>query len=335
MAKKVEETNLDFDLDLGQEDNKEQLNISDNTEELSAQIFAVEKSDEGFINPLKSERVVVRFLPKTYLRVTDPKHVLYGGMAEGSKRTFVVPVNTAGSFIEVLSKSEQAYLEEFMGYPTGTLSASRRKNNFFSMGNPEGISKVVLEKRDNYLDLSIPEDFIKYKILLANKDTIAPSLKHMQNYPKATYQFVIISEGEEQSRESENLNSIQKSYMEFGKIDSDYDKLKFIVETIEGKPLARGTKIDFIKSRINAIIQSNSKLFLAAATDNLLDTKVVIKKAVESGIISMRGNFLYLTEGNIPLCGNNAEPTLNNAAQFLNLPKNQDMLLTIQAKLKL
>jgi hypothetical protein len=42
----------------------------------------------------------------------------------------------------------------------------------------------------------------------------------------------------------------------------------------------------------------------------------------------------YLTENNIPLCSNNEEPTLNNAARFLNLPKNQTIKLMLEGKLK-
>lgn len=252
-------------------------------------------------------------------------------MSESSKRTFVVPINNSGTLVEVLTPEEQVYLENIMGLEEGDLSVLRKKNNYWIEGNG-GISKVTLEKRDNILDLSSPEDFIRYKILLANKETIAPSLKHMEDFPKATYQFVLVSKEEEQKSESANMTSTMQSYMEFGKISDDKDKLRFIVEIMNGRSLSRNINIDQLKTLVNQIIQSKPKNFLSVVRDDLLDTKVLLRKAVQAGIVGMRGNYFFLREGNIPLCPDNAEPTLNVAAAFLNMPKNKEMLFTIQAK---
>ena len=119
--------------------------------------------------------------------VTDPKHILYGGMAEDAVRVFVVPKLTTGTYVNVLTNSEMAFLEEYLGMTKGTLSVYKKVDNFWSDANPQGINKVKLKKQDNYLDLSVPEDYIRYKILLANKDYIAPSLKDLEAQHKATY----------------------------------------------------------------------------------------------------------------------------------------------------
>ena len=75
-------------------------------------------------------------------------------------------------------------------------------------------------------------------------------------------------------------------------------------------------------------------LFVIAifAEDKLLSTKVLIRKAVENGLISKRGTFYYLTKENLPLCENNEDPTLNTAAKYLNLPKHQEIKLMLEAK---
>jgi hypothetical protein len=109
--------------------------------------------------------------------VTNPKHVLYGGMAETAVRTFVVPMLSSGVYVNVLTDSEKAFLEEVMGLEYNALSIYKKENNFWDDANDFGISKVKLQKQDNYLDLSNPEDYIRYKILLANKDFVAPSLE--------------------------------------------------------------------------------------------------------------------------------------------------------------
>ena len=78
----------------------------------------------------------------------------------------------------------------------------------------------------------------------------------------------------------------------------------------------------------------DSKLFLKVITDPMLSNKVLIKKSIEAGLISNRGNYLYLKEDNTPLCEINEEPTLNIAAKYLNSPKHQELKFALEAKLK-
>lgn len=286
------------------------------------------------INCLRKEKVIVRHIPKQTGLVTNPKHVLYGGMSENATKTFVVPRLSSGNFVNVLTDSEKSYLEEIMGLEYNALSVYKKVDNFWDDGNEMGISKVRLTKQDNYLDLSNPEDYIKYKILLANKDYIAPSLRDLEDAPKATYQFVIIAEGEENKSATDNMSNTMKCYKEYGKIEDDINTLRVIIETIEGRPTAPNVKLDAIKSKVNNLIQANSKLFLKVITDPLLPTKVLIKKSIEAGLISNRGNFLYLRSDNTPLCEINEEPTLNIAAKYLNNPKRQDIKFMLEAKLK-
>lgn len=290
--------------------------------------------EEGPINCLRNERIIVRHIPKQSGMISNPKHALYGGMAENAVRTFVVPRLSSGIFVDVLTKKEKEFLEDVMGLEYNALSIYKKIDNFWDDSNPEGISRVKLHKHDNYLDLSNPEDYIRYKILLANKDYIAPSLKILQDSPKATYQFVIIAEGDESKSAKQAMSTTMQCYKEYGKIEEDLDTLRIIVETISGKPTAATIKLEFIQAQINDLIQANSKLFLRVITDPYLSTKVLIKKCIEQGLISNRGNFLYLTSDNSPMCEHGEEPTLNIAAKFLNTPKRQELKFALEAKLK-
>ena len=266
--------------------------------------------------------------------ITNPKHVLYGGMSENSFRVFVVPKLRSGAFVNVLTDEEKTCLEEVMGLEYNALSSLKKVDNFWDDSNPNGISQVRLTKQDNYFDLSDPVDYIKYKILLANKDYIAPSLSAVTDTPKATYQFVIISEGDETKTAKDNMSSTLRCYKEFGKIENDIDTLRVIIESIEGKPTAKTSKLEALQAKVNNLIQANSKLFLKIITDPYLPTKVLIKQAIEAGVIASRGSYLYVREDNTPLCEMNEEPTLTVAAKYLNNPKHQDLLFSIQAKVK-
>lgn len=280
------------------------------------------------INCLRNERVIVRYVPKESGIVTNPKHILYGGMAENAVKYFTVPQLESGKLVNILTDDEKEFLEDIMGLEFNALSIYKKENNYWSN------KQVRLLKQDNILDLSDPEQYIKYKILLANKDEVAPSLQALQDMPKATYKYVIIKEGEETSNARQEMSATMQAYMEYGKYEKDADTLRTIIETIDGRPLALNTKIEFLQTKINKLIQADAKLFLKVITDPLLPTKVLIKRAVEGGLIANRGGFFYLREDNSPLCSNKEDPTFNMAAKFLASPKNQALKFSIEAKLK-
>lgn len=284
--------------------------------------------DEPIINCLRNERVIVKHVPKETGIVRDPKHILYGGMAEGAVRWLTVPRLTSGMYVNVLTNAEKTCLEEVMGLEYNALSIYNKVDNFWDN------YQVRLTKQDNFLNLADPDDYIKYKVLLANKDLIAPSLQDLEDHPKATYQFVIIHENEESQASKKKMNATMQAYMEFGKIQENADILRTIIETIDGRPTSKNSKIESLQEKVGKLIQADARLFVRVATDPLLSTKVLIKKAIEGGLISNRGGMLYLKADGTPLCGDNEEPTLNIAAKYLNMPRHQELLFSLQAKLK-
>lgn len=291
--------------------------------------------EEQLINCLRNEKVCIRHIPRQSHMVTDPRHILYGGMANEAVKVFVVPKLSTGTYVNVLTNSEMAFLENHLGMEKGALSVYKKVDNFWSDANPMGISTVKLRKQDNYLDLSIPEDYIKYKILLANKDFIAPSQKDLEDHPKATYQYVILESDDQVKTAKRNMNVTRDCYMEFGKIEDDIETLATIVELIDGRNVAPSTKIDFLHTKIDSYIQANPKTLLRVMRDETLPTKVLIRRCINAGHIVKRGDYLYLKSNGTPLCGDNQEPVLNTAVAYLNNPKNQDIKLGLEGLLNL
>lgn len=325
---------------------KEEIKIDLDNEEVLTEVPKVSKTertkakriqespDVPYVNCLKKERIIVRHISRPTNLVQNPKHVLYGGMAENAVDIFVVPQLSSGMYVNILTDNEKACLEDVMQLEFNALSIYKKEDNFWDSSNSAGISKVRLTKQDTYLDLSNPEDYIRYKILLANKDYIAPSLQQLQDLPKASYKYVLITEGEEDKVANRSMNATMQCYKEFGKIEDDIDTLRVIIETLDGRPTAPNVKLEFLRNKANQLIQGDSKMFLRIITDPLLKTKVLIKKAVEASLISNRGGYLYLRSDNSPLCESNEEPTLNMAAKFISNPRHQDLKFSLEAKLK-
>jgi len=133
-------------------------------------------------NPLRPERINVKFIPREDGYIDNPKHLLYGGMMEGSVRRYGVPIiGSTGAYKNVLTNNEKAFLEKAMGLEDGALSVYKKENNYW-----DGYS-VRLVKGDNYLNLADPADYIKLKVLLVNKDFICESPEMLRNYPLPTY----------------------------------------------------------------------------------------------------------------------------------------------------
>lgn len=329
MAKKVEEIQLDLE-----EPALTEVPITTTPRASRDTERGTTHQVKPLVNCLRNERVIVRHINKPSNLVSNPKHILYGGMAENASRIYTVPRLSSGALVNVLTNDEKAFLEEELQLEINALSVHRKVDNFWDDSNDSGISRVRLLKQDTILDLSNPEDYIRYKILLANKDFIAPSLQVLQDAPKASYEYVLIIEGEETKVAQKNMSATMMCYKEFGKIENDIDTLRVIVETLDGRPTAANVKLEFLQTKANELIQGDSKLFLRVITDPMLPTKVLIKKAIEAGLISKRGTFLYLRSDNTPLCEANEEPTLNVAARYLNNPKHQDIKFALEAKLK-
>ena len=317
------------------------VEVAEMPEEAVMELQPTEKAVEtketgarGPINCLRNERIIVRYILRPTLMVQNKNHVLYGGMAETATRTFTVPRLSNGSFKNVLTNDEKEYLEQALGLEFNALSVHNRKNNFWDDSNPEGFGRVVLHKQDNYLDLSIPEEYIKYKVLLANKELICPSMQELEERPKATYQFVILSENAEASANLKKVDATKNCWKEFGKIEDDAATLKTVIELIERRPLAPKTKLDFLQSKVSSLIESDPRKVLSILKDEYLPAKVLIKKGVEKGVISWRNDLYYLREDGHPLCEMGENSTLNNAAKYLTSPKNQDLKFTLEAKVK-
>lgn len=283
--------------------------------------------EEVKTNPLRNERVYVRFVPQeNSFAGTDKKHPYYGNLADGATITLVVPMTRKGNYKNVLTNDEKDFLEEALGLDYNALSVYNTEKNYWDD------YKITLTKEGMYLDLSNPEDYIKYKVLLANTEIVAPSVKERMERPKATYRFEIVKDAEETAMENAKMDATIESYKAFGKIEDDLDTLRILVELLDARPYAQNEKPEFLRSRVNKLIQQDPKKFYQYITDPLLHAKVVLRRSVELGKVTVRGDFYYLASDGSPLCENGENPTLSMAAKYLNLPAHQDIKYILESE---
>lgn len=283
-----------------------------------------------FINCLKDKKIIVRHVPKIGGMITNPKHILYGGMAEEAIRYLTVPmVKGSNNYVKVLTDSERIFLEHIMGLKDNSLGVYNKIDNYWEN------YQIALKKQDTILDLNYPEDYIKYKILLHNDSLVAANLQALDTKPKATYQFVLISPEEEVHRAKDTMESTMECYKIFTSMSTNAEKLRAILELVESRSISKNTKIEFLQTRVNNIIQKKPALFLTIAKDPRLDTKILIGKCVDKKLINRVNSYYYLASDNSVLCETNQQPTLDMAATYLNLPKNQELKVSLETLLKI
>lgn len=305
-----------------------------NTEvESKEETVKVYSSKHELRNCLQNRRIIVRFISKPTALVQNPKHLLYGGMAENATKTYTVPMLQSGALKNILTDSEKDFLEDCMGLEHNALSIYKKENNFWMNGTEGGVSEVTLKKQDNYLDLSNPIDYIKYKILLANNG-IAHSMEEYLRTPKATYEFVIVAEGDEDKIASEETDVTMEAYEALGSILDSVDTMRVVVETLIGKTTSKTVNKNWLKAECGKEIKNNPKKFLQVAKDPSLYEKVLIRKSIDAGLIQNRGGLYYLTENGTPLCDVDEEPNFSIAAKYLSLPKNQQLKFMLEEKTK-
>lgn len=278
-------------------------------------------------NPLRGETVTVRFVPKEG-SITDKHHILYGGMAETATRTFTVPIiASTGTLKNVLTNAEKAYFEDALGV---NLSVHNKKDNYWEN------FKVRLTKSDNILDLSNVEDYLKYKVLLANTQFICPSLEEYERRPLATYQFIIIEEGQEMKLSATKRQTKKECFKLAGKIENDFEMLKAVIEMLGKRPIAAKTDITFLAAKLDEYIENNANEVYKVLTNPNLKTIVLIKRCVSAGLIIKTGDFYYLKsdKSKIPMAEDGRDPDLNQAVIYINNPKNQETKFALEAQLK-
>lgn len=288
----------------------------------------IEFNEDELTSCLRNEVIIVRFIKRSTGLVQNPKHLLFGGLAETAKRTFSVPLLTTGTLKNVLTNDEKDFLEQYMGLPSNSLSVYNKVDNYWKD------LLISLGKEDTYLNLSDANDYIKYKVLLANTDTIAPTWEAYLSYPKMSYQYVLVGEDDMTNSEKGAMDLGMKATELFAKIMNNKQALRVVLEIMEGKAISASTKLDYLKGQVYKQSTTNPKLFVKLVDDPFLDTRVLIRNAVDASLIRRRGDFYFLAKDNSPLCRANEDPTLPNAILYLNNPAKQAIKFTLEAELK-
>jgi hypothetical protein len=286
------------------------------TEKKEEKVGAAEIVAPTFSLPNKRVRVLP-VVKKTWLPKGHEAEFLY----KHSVNTFTIPKNAInGAYVNPLSKEEQDHLEGHPGLSlsAGDLSVHKRENNFW-----RNIFKPIrLSKEPRVLDLSDPMDYITYKVLLTNDDYIAPDAYSSER--KASYKYMIVDEGYEDSKKSNSANVVADAYLEYSKIREDKIALGDILFLLTNQRVSPNSTLIWLQGQIGDFISSSPKRFLDVINDKDLQTRVLITKGLTYNAIQKDGT-AYRTMG-----GDLMGVDLNATIAFLNNKQNSDHRILIE-----
>jgi len=280
---------------------------------------------------------IVPILDRARGVIKDRNHEAYFLVGESSIE-YCVPKDSSGKYLNVLTQEERDFFESKeksgLTFEMGDLSPHGTRQAF---ANDKGKArnfwatkeaKVKLTKREKTLDLSDPMDYILYKVLLSNKDEIAPSWD--ERLRKATYRFAIVDLDHEVSARVSSKDKVREAYKALGRIENDPEAMINILVALGKKP-SKTSERKFLIDEIDKQIDADVDKFLSIINDRYFETRAMINKAVNAGLVKKSGNRYYFGEIAMNLPGDLND--IKGACAFLEANANQDIKLQIEASL--
>jgi len=239
---------------------------------------------------------IVKVLPVRRTGDWLPENADSAFMNTGAKVEYVVPRMRSGQLIDPLGdvkEEDRAVIAKQLGlkdYNELNINVEEKKNYW--------INKAVIIDRDGlYLNLANIADYITYKILEVNLEMIAPTWE--ERYNKGTYKFALVFEDEESKLKNVKIDTKKEAYMMFGKIDGSVKKLSdfmwiYYLTNKDGKRLPNNPSLDYLRAETGRIVEEKPGEFLSIVTDPLFETKALIQKAVNNGLIQRNGSFFTI-----------------------------------------
>lgn len=213
--------------------------------------------------------------------------------------------------------TEQEFFERLLGLNKGDLDINKtradEKGNRFPDTFWQKLGTVKLRNEANLLDLSTPMDMLKYKVLMLNKNVVAPSPSEKNK--KRTFRFMIVDQEIAEIQEKQDLNTKLEAYASFARIKADIEALKEIMWLNDGK-ITQTTNYDYVFAEVGKLVDKSPEKFLSIVNDPNKEAKLILMRATKTGalVLSREKTYQFLDGKDIG--------TQIHAIKFINDPEN-------------
>lgn len=257
--------------------------------------------------------------------ITDRNHKAFFKM-EGTFDWFTVPTLRKGVYKNILTNDEKEYLENLIGNVDLGVYKKEGTKSFWSNYS------VKLDRYGKTLDLSNPNEFIDYKVLLASSSLICPN--HKDRLAKAEYKYYIVDEQEVAKAKKTDIDVKKKAYKALGKIEDDKNalieflKVHSLTTTGNVVKIDKSSDIEFLQEQVSVIVDANAKKFVEFVEDDYFNVRVALAKGLEVGAVR-KTDAGYENDQSLILGS-----SVHAAVTFLSNDRNQEVLFLIEEKIK-
>ena len=257
------------------------------------------------------------------------------------KKSFQTPLNnerSGGGVVVLLDNNKRVYIQKYMAdFPNGMTEQeffekelgedlnpyNDLKTNFWRKSKK---GRVSLTKKGLTLNLNRIMDMLKYKILLSNTMHIAPSYDSRKL--KATYEFMIVTEGKLVSRKVEEATLKAEAYVKYSEITNSNSSMIGFIKSL-GRAIPINHNDDWLKGEVLTVLENNTKNFLSIVNDPNYKTKIFIQDAVEAGAIKRMNEKRYVSDSGIEL------GDMNSVVNYLGDIENQEVKARIKSRIEM
>jgi hypothetical protein len=223
----------------------------------------------------------------------------------------VIATYGRGGYDTGLTPEEETRLEGVLNLSAGTL------NKFSEYWQDYA---VILTDKEKVLKLDRPRDFLDYK-LLTRSEKVANSVNETEDWPKAIY--VLYDAEEDAKKDNLKVKEKRKAYKQFNSMT--ISEMKNVLK-IMGKR-ADNASDALIENTLADIVEQESEKFNETMALPDFKTRVLIENLVNNNALRIRGGHYMF--GDDPI-GHD----LQSAIIYLKDPKNQDIVLSLKARLQ-
>jgi len=233
-----------------------------------------------------------------------------------------------GELVDPLTSEEREYFESKdsgLALEKGDLSIHKKDRNYWSD------FVVTLDKNVMELNLSNPMDYIRWKVLLVNKDHVAPS--EAEKFLKGTYKFAIVAEGAQEEAKAKKVTTKKDAYILLGTLMDSPTKLRnFLTVYNSTKPgtkkVAPNATLEFLQIETEAVLEKDMTGFIETLKDKNYETKILINQALTARALTREGLTYKTLEG--LTIGDN----LQEVVSFFGNKVNTEEVLKIKARIE-
>lgn len=250
--------------------------------------------EKGF---LENRVVYLKPVGRKSAMINDEKHIAYFKMDGASDRYCLKVDESTQKIINPFSKEgEMEYFSEVIGED---LNPYKKNNAFWGTFNVVITKTPELMKIGKKFDLSNPRENLEYKVLKTWKKEICNDWDSRYN---GLFRYVFVDENYEEEKAISETQFLIEIGIALGKLQGNNNKMRDFINIYymnKSKNIVMPVEADtkLLTTELKKIVDADKEGFISLFNDKAYDTKVLIAKALNKGVITKQGVGTYFING--------------------------------------